>query len=78
MDRFDHLSKLQHKMQNQGYYDEPGYGQRADDSFVSSQLSRENYGGGQGAQGQELSQVTLANFQPAHGKRKGGVGGKPT
>lgn len=60
MDRFDHLSKLQYKMQSQRYAD-PGNESRVDASFVSSQLSRENYAGEQGAQGQELSQVTFAN-----------------
>ena len=54
MDRFDHLSKLQNKMQSQRYA-EPGNESRVEQSCVSSELSRENHPGEQGAQGQELS-----------------------
>ena len=44
---------------------------RADASFVSSQLSRENFAGEQGAQGQELSQVAQPSYAAMASKGAG-------
>lgn len=71
MDRFDHLNKLSDQMQRYRYEQEQDAPVRAAGSFMSSQLSRENYAGEQGAQGQELSQVAQPSYSAMASKGAG-------